>query len=90
MINSAESPILVTYRSAEALRDAGIKYAYLKAGVFAAFWVAVFFLMCGLWLYREARSIPIHWRGWRSCSPSLLDWSWWLVVGQLSSHIARA
>ena len=58
MINSAESPILVTYRSAEALRDAGIKYAYFKAGVFAAFLVEVFFLMCGLWLVSRSPEHP--------------------------------
>ncbi|WP_291519319.1 hypothetical protein [Acidovorax sp.] len=58
MSNSADSPILVTYRSAEELRDAGIKYAYLKAGVFAAFWLAVFFLMCCLWLLSRSPEHP--------------------------------
>lgn len=47
-------PTLVTYRSAIDLRDAGIRYAYLKAGMYAgsfvmlcAMAVSAYFLMTG-------------------------------------------
>lgn len=50
MSSSNKLPTLVTYRSAEALRDSGIRYAYLKAGMLASFAIAVLLGACVLWL----------------------------------------
>lgn len=41
MSNAKRLPTLVTYRSAEAFRDAGIRYAYMRAGVLASFMIAM-------------------------------------------------
>lgn len=48
MFNSIKLPTLVTYRSAEALRDSGIRYAYLKAGMLVSFAIAILLGACGL------------------------------------------
>lgn len=50
MKNATSLPILVTYRSAEALRDAGILYAYLKAGKLVSFATSAISSTIALWL----------------------------------------
>ncbi|ART61468.1 hypothetical protein CBP36_21100 (plasmid) [Acidovorax carolinensis] len=41
MNNAKNLPTLVTYRSAEAFRDAGIRYAYMRAGMVASLVIVV-------------------------------------------------
>lgn len=50
MSSTSKAPTLVTYRSAEALRDAGIRYAYMKAGMFASLVASALFGAGGLWI----------------------------------------
>lgn len=48
--NSNSLPTLVTYRSAEALRDSGIRFAYLRSGMLASCVIAVLLIGVALWL----------------------------------------
>lgn len=56
-------PTLVTYRSAEAFRDAGIRYAYLKAGMVTSFAIAVVLVSAVLWLVLKnpEQTDPLAW-----------------------------
>lgn len=62
-VNSNKLPTLVTYRSAEALRDSGIRYAYLKAGMLAALAIAVLLGASVLWLIVKSpeHTGPLRW-----------------------------
>ena len=52
-------PTLVTYRSAIALRDAGIQYAYRKAGMYAGSLVALCAMAVGAYFMVTGRELPL-------------------------------
>lgn len=45
-----ELPILVTLRSAEEMRDAGIRFAYLRAGMFVSLFIVLIMVACFVYL----------------------------------------
>lgn len=53
MSHKNKLPTLLTYRSAEAFRDAGIRYAYLKAGMLICATIGIFVSCFSMWLLVE-------------------------------------
>jgi hypothetical protein len=69
------TPTLIIYRSAEALRDAGIRYAYMKAGMIASMGVFVLAGAGAIWLLLEN-------------TQQFVAWSWLLLVIELATAVA--